>query len=81
MYSIKGSTRENRVSNIKNHYHFSLATPLPPREKALSSPSNKRQLIDIIITCVSEKVAEGSFNNSLVITGFGDTPIEITAGN
>ena len=80
-YSVKGSTRENRVSNIANHHHFSLSTPLPSREKALSSSSNKQQLIDITVSFVSQKVADGKFVNTLVITGSDETPLEITAGS
>ena len=81
LYSIKGSTRQNRIQNIANHQYFFLSAPLPPREKALSSSSNKKQLIDLIVGFVSEKIADKKLHNSLVITGSENTPIEVTAGN
>ena len=58
-----------------------MSAPLPPREKALSSSSNKKQLIDLIVGFVSEKIADKKLHNSLVITGSENTPIEVTAGN
>ena len=81
LYSIKGSTRENRVENRTNHQYFSLSAPLPPRDKPLSSSLNKKQLIDLIVAFVSERIALRKHRNSLILTGSDETPIEIHDGN
>ena len=80
-YNINGSTRENRVQNLANYYHFSLLVPLSPREKTFSLfPSNKKQLIDLVFEFVRKMMADTKFRIFLVMTGSSDTPVEVHDG-
>ena len=77
LYSIKGSTRENRIENIENHHYLKKNTLI----KALSSSSNTTELIDLTLDFASCKVAANRFQYLLVIIQSQDTPTEISPGN
>ena len=79
-FSIKGSTCSKRANFLAYQHQFALSTPLPSKEKTLSSSSNKVQIIDILFDFISLKVADEKVHNSLVIRGSKDIPIPVNTG-
>ena len=61
------------ISHYWRHYH-------QERKPSLSSPSNKKQLIDLVFEFVRKMMADTKFRNSLVMAGSSDTPVEVHDG-
>ena len=83
VYSTKSTTRSGRATEASRVHKLNLDTPLPPQKVCLIVSTNKKQLIDIICSDLSEnKIFHHGYtqNNKLVVTGSNNTPVQISHG-
>ena len=81
-YSIKSSARTGRASSAVECHNISLSTPLSSQHLLLSSTSNKRQLIEVLVEQLASRCsAIDGLKNSLILTGHQPFPIEVFPGS
>ena len=82
-YSTKSIARSGRATEASRVHLLNLDTPLPSQKVVLTVSDNKKQLIDIICSELTEnKIFHHGYtrNKTLVITGSCNTPVEIRKG-
>ena len=77
-FSPKGVTRKERAHNIQHQHQFDINTPLPKQDVALTSSSNKVQLIELIcVHLVDQAQGHSGTLHKLVVTGADEYPVEV----
>ena len=79
-YSTKSVTRDGRESGVSRRHHLALTTRLPAQKVVLSNVENKKQLIRIICSDLTEDALfhnRSTEKNKLVVTGEDPCPTEI----
>ena len=82
-YSTKSTTRSGRATEASRVHKLNLDLPLPPQKVVLTVSTNKKQLIDIICSDLSEnKIFHHGYtqNNKLGVTGSNNTAVQISHG-
>ena len=79
-YSIKSSTRLERLGDIQRSHKLTKLTPLPSQSSVLNCTKTKLQLIELKTDFLQDEFTKQRCQNKLIITGKDEIPYQTHLG-